>query len=158
MLKGIILQILPQFLFLIVTFIMAVLTAIAKKWWKANQSLIEVQKQQLIQKIGIDKYNQQVALAKTLIHSVEEQARDLDWDSAIKHAKATELISEATGFSNDEIFNIIKATVDEWNANKLKDAGIQTLNVDALSIDPVTKYYAPDGSGLVPMPITPATQ
>lgn len=91
--------------------------------------LIEKQKQQVIQKIGIDKYNQDVAMAKGIIMSVEQQAREFNWDGTIKHAKATEMISKVTGLSNDDIFNIIKATVAELNKNKLKAVNISIPNV-----------------------------
>lgn len=120
MLKDMIIQILPQILFFVITVIVSFITVLLKNWYNANKGLIEAQKQQAIQTIGIDKYNQDVNLAKLFIHSIEEQARKFDWDSIIKHAKATELISNATGLSNDQIYNVIKATVDEWNVNKPK--------------------------------------
>lgn len=128
MTQDLLLQILPQILLLIITIIVGFISVIFKKWWNAHKALIEVQKQHAIQTIGIDKYNQDVSIAKSVIHSVEEQARNFNWDSAIKHVTATELISNATGLTTDQIFNIIKATVDELNANKLK-----------VTLDPIPK-------------------
>lgn len=113
-----IIQILPQVLAIIITAIAGFIAAILRNWGNANKTLIETEKQQLIQKIGVDSYNQEVSLAKTVIQSVEEQARNFNWDSTIKHAKATELISNATGLTEEQIFDIIKATVNEWNASK----------------------------------------
>lgn len=129
MLKDMIIQVLPQILFLIITAIVGFFAAIAKQWWNAHKSMLELQRDQLIQKIGIDKYNQNIAIAQSVIHSVEEQARNFNWDSTIKHAKATELISNATSLTADQIFNIIKATVDEWNANKAKAVAGETPQV-----------------------------
>jgi len=121
MLKDIIIQILPQVLFSIITIIIGFIAAIAKQWWNAHKSLMEVQKQRMVQTIGIDKYTYDVSIAKLLIHSVEEQARNFNWDSTVKHAKATQLISNGTGLTTDEIYNIIKATVNEFNAVKVNN-------------------------------------
>jgi translation initiation factor 2 alpha subunit (eIF-2alpha) len=125
--QNLLVQILPQFLLLIITAIAGFISTIFKDWWDAHKALIEVQKQQVIQTIGIDKYNQDVCIAKSVIHSVEEQARNFNWDGSIKHSKATELISKETGLTADQIFNIIKATVDEWNSNKSKASQDSTV-------------------------------
>jgi len=122
MLNDIIIQILPQVLFSIITVIAGFIAVIAKQWWNAHKDFTEVQKQQMVQTIGINKFNQDVSIAKLLIHSVEEQARNFNWDSTIKHAKATELISSGTGLTADQIYNIIKATVDELKTNEVKPA------------------------------------
>lgn len=131
--NEIMVQVLPQLLFMIITTLLTFITLIAKKWWIANQSLIEAQRQHVIQKIGIDKYNQDVEMAKTIIKSIEEQARSIDWTSEIKHAKATEIISGITSLSSDQIFNIIKATVDELNASKPKTVATNTDNTTIIN-------------------------
>lgn len=113
MLKDLIIQILPQVLFSIVTIMMGFIASIAKQWWNTHEDFMKVQKQQVIQTIGINKFNQDVSIAKLLIHSVEEQARNFDWDSTKKHAKAAELISNDTELNAYQIYNTIKATVDE---------------------------------------------
>lgn len=118
MLKDIIIQLLPQVLTIVLTAIVGFIATIFRNWCNANKALIETEKQQLIQLIGVDNYNKEVNLAKTAIQSVEEQARNFNWDSTIKHAKATEAISNATGLTDEEIYNIIKATVNEWNMTK----------------------------------------
>jgi translation initiation factor 2 alpha subunit (eIF-2alpha) len=128
MIQDLLVQILPQVLLLIITAILGFISVIFKNWWNAHKTLIEVQKQQVIQTIGIDKYNQDISIAKSIIHSIEEQARNFNWDGIIKHSKATELISKETGLTADQIFNIIKATVDEWNSNKAtaaKDSSVK---------------------------------
>jgi len=122
MLKDFINQILPQILFFIITGIIGFITSLANKWWIAHKSLMEMQKNQILQIMETDKYTQSMKIAKLLIHSVEEQARNFNWDSTIKHAKATEYISKVTDFSSDEIYNIIKATVDEFKTNGLRTA------------------------------------
>jgi hypothetical protein len=124
MLNDIIIQILPQVLFSIITIIMGFIAAIAKQWWNAHKGFMEVQKQRVVQAIGIEKYASDVGIAKQLINSVEEQARNFDWDSTIKHAMATKLISSGTGLTTDQIYNIIKATV-----NELKVAQVNTAPV-----------------------------
>jgi hypothetical protein len=118
MIQSIIIQILPQVLFTIITTIFSFLTILAKNLYNSHKAYLDLQRQQLIQKIGIDKYNQDIVISQYIIHSVEEQARQFNWDSTIKHAKATELISGATGLTAEQIFNTIKATVDLFNQNK----------------------------------------
>ena len=49
----------------------------------------------------------------------------------IKHAKATELITNATGLTAEQIFNTIKAAVDLWNKDKTKST---IINVAAANI------------------------
>lgn len=140
MLNDILIQIIPQILYFIITVFIGFITTIVKKWWDAHKHLIEIQEQQIAQAIGIDKYNQNIMIAKLLIHSVEEQAKKLNWDSTIKHAKATELISNATGFSGEQIFNIIKATVDELKTDKLK---VITEEVQTSITEQAPKTIAP---------------
>ena len=106
------------------------MSTIAKKWWDKNEELLETEKQHLIQAIGIDKYNQDIDTAKMIIQSIEEQARNYNWESTLKHAKATELITKFTGLTSEQIFNVIKATVNEWNSNKPKTETVIAQSVE----------------------------
>ena len=124
MLNDIIIQILPQVLFSIITVIIGFIAAIAKQWWNAHKGFIEVEKQKVVQTIGIEKYEADVSIAKQLINSVEEQARNFNWDSTIKHAVATKLISGGTALTADQIYNIIKATVNELKVAQFNTAPV----------------------------------
>lgn len=112
-------QVIPQLLYIVITTILGIISYYVKKVLDANKAYIEVQKQQIIQKIGKDAYNQDIAIAKQIILAVEQMGREFNWQSEVKHSKATEMISKQTGLSQDEIYNIIKATVGEFNNNKL---------------------------------------
>lgn len=121
MLKQILLnQVIPQILYFFLIVIAGVVVYYIKKFYNDHKSLIEYQKQQLIQKIGIDKYNHEIDVAKGLILSVESMGKDFNWEGTVKHAKATELISKKTGLTDDEIYNVIKATIALWNKDRNK--------------------------------------
>lgn len=125
MLKQMLLnQFIPEVLGFFLTIIAGVITYYIKKFFNEHKSLIEYQKQQLIQKIGIDKYNHDIDVAKGLILSVEGMGKDFNWEGTIKHSKATELISQKTGLSDDEIYNVIKATIAEWNKDRDKASSV----------------------------------
>jgi hypothetical protein len=113
-------QIIPQICYVIIATVAGIVTYEVKKFLVAKHELIEKQKQELIQKIGIDKYNQDIEIAKGVIMAVEQMGREYNWEGIIKHAKATELISQKTGLNSEDIFNIIKATVAELNKEKVK--------------------------------------
>lgn len=111
-------QVIPEVLFLVISICISIITYFTKKFLTSHKDFLEYQKQQLIQKMGIDKYNHDLDVAKGLVLSVEQQAKTFDWHGDIKHAKATELISNATGLTNEEIYNVIMSTVAELNKNK----------------------------------------
>ncbi|MBC8059471.1 MAG: hypothetical protein H7Y18_02285 [Clostridiaceae bacterium] len=140
MLNDMINHIFPLLIFSIIAAILGFIASIVSMWWDAHKGLIEMQRQQIAQTMEINKYAQNITIAKLFIHSVEEQSRNFNWDSTLKHATATELISNVTGFSSDEIFNIIKATVDELKANELKVQSTQSVEAPKIldSTDEIT--------------------
>lgn len=89
-----------------------------KKFLDSKQKLIEKQKEALQQSMGIEQYNQDVKAVKQTVMTVEQLGKENDWEGELKHSKVLEMIEGKTGLSDDEIFNIIKATVGELNANK----------------------------------------
>jgi hypothetical protein len=111
-------KIVPDLLYTIVTIILGIITYYVKKFWLEHKSFLELQRQQLIQKIGIDKYNQDVAAVKEAVKTVEQLGKEFDWEGTIKHSKVLELVEGKTGLASDEIYNIIKATVLEVNKPK----------------------------------------
>lgn len=111
-------QIIPQLLYIVITAIIGVISYYVKQALDAHKDYIDIQKQQIIQKIGENAYNQDLAIAKQIILAVEQMGREFNWQSEMKHSKATEMIVKKTGLSEEEIYNIIKATVGEFNNNK----------------------------------------
>lgn len=118
-------KIIPDLLYTIVTILIGLVTYYFKKFLAEHKNFLDVQRQQLIQKIGIDKYNQDVAAVKEAVKTVEQLGKEFDWESTIKHSKVLELIEGKTGLTSDEIYNIIKATVLEVNKPKNNNAVIQ---------------------------------
>lgn len=117
-------ELIPQLLYLIITVIMGLVTYYVKKFLEARKDLLETQKEEIIQKIGIEKYNQDVAIAKSIIEAVEQMGRNFNWEGAVKKSKAAEIISQKTGLSQNDIYNIIEATVAEFNRNKPAEKAI----------------------------------
>ncbi len=85
-----------------------------------HKSMIELQKQALIQKIGIDKYNHDVTVIKGAVATAEQLGKEFDWEGTLKHTKVLELIEGKTGLSDEEIFNTIKAAVAEISKDTSK--------------------------------------
>lgn len=108
----------PQLLYIVITVILGIVSYYVKQFLDSHKAFLEVQKEQLISKIGEEKYKQDITIAKQIIMAVEQMGKEFDWESAIKHSKATEMISKQTGLKDEEIFNIIKATVGEFNKNR----------------------------------------
>ncbi|AGK95420.1 hypothetical protein [Clostridium pasteurianum] len=86
-----------------------------KAFLDAHKELIEKQKEAVIQTIGTEKYNKDVAIVKNAVFAVEQLGKEFNWEGAIKHSKVLELITGKTGLTDDEIFNIIKGAVLEVN-------------------------------------------
>ncbi|ERI89435.1 hypothetical protein HMPREF1982_04707 [Clostridiales bacterium oral taxon 876 str. F0540] len=118
-------QIIPDVLYLILTTIFGLITYYVKQYLNSQSSMIEVQKQQMIEKIGVERYENDVKIAKQIILAVEQMGREFKWESEIKHTKAVEMISERTGLGTNDIYNIIKATVAEFN--KDRDNTLKTM-------------------------------
>lgn len=110
--KDIILnQIVAPLIGVVLSTILGVLTFYIHKFLASHKSMVELQKQALIQKIGIDKYNADVALVQGAVATAEQLGKEFDWKGALKHTKVLEMIEGKTGLSDEEIFNAIKAAV-----------------------------------------------
>lgn len=121
MIKEILIQYLPSVLYLAITVFIGIITYFVKQFLLTKKDLLEHQRNELIQKIGIDKYNHDMEIAKGIINAVEQEAREFDWDSVVKHSTATKMIRKMTGLSDSDIYNIIKSTVNEFNKDNYLD-------------------------------------
>lgn len=92
-----------------------------KAFLDSKQDLINKQKEALKQTIGIEQYNKDVTVVKNAVKTVEQLGREFNWEGTLKHTKVLELIKNKTGLTDEEIFNIIKATVLE--VNNMKSTG-----------------------------------
>jgi hypothetical protein len=113
-------QIVIPMLYVVVSIIFGIIAYFDKKFYSTHKDFLDFQRQWLIQKIGIDKYNQDVETVQRAVYSAEQLGKEFDWQGALKHSKALEMIEGKTGLTDDEIFNIIKGTVGYINANKNK--------------------------------------
>ena len=82
-----------------------------KVYLDSKQQLIEKQKEALVQAMGVEKYNSDVAIVKQAVQTVEQLGKEFNWEGTLKHSKVLELIEGKTGLTDEQIFNIIKATV-----------------------------------------------
>ena len=94
-----------------VTTIAGIATYYGKKFIDSKQGLIEKQKEALKKQIGDAQYNKDVDIAKRTILAIEQEG-------AMKHSKATEIITQKTGLSSGDIYDIIKSVCAEINLNK----------------------------------------
>lgn len=115
MFKEFLQQTLPSILSIILTTLFGILSYHLKKFLSSKQVLLEREKQQLLSKIGHDNYDHDLKLAQGIIYSIEQLGKEYNWEGAIKHARATELISQKTHLLPEDIFNIIKATIGAIN-------------------------------------------
>jgi len=111
-------QIIQDVCYIGVTTIFGVASFYFKKFIDSHKDLIEKQQEALKQQIGDAQYNKDVEIAKMMIYKVEELAKEYNWESTIKHSKATEFISAKTDLSSGDIYDIIKSTIGELNKNK----------------------------------------
>nr|WP_207641241.1 hypothetical protein [Clostridium akagii] len=89
-----------------------------KSFIDSNRQLIEKQKQALIQSMGIERYNADVAIVKRAVQTVEQLGKEFNWEGTVKHSKVLEMIEGKTGLTDTEIYNIIKAVVLQVNQFK----------------------------------------
>lgn len=84
------------------------------------------QQEALKTKLGQEEYDHAKKQAEDIIYKVEQLGKELAWDAVTKHSKATEWISQETGLSDEQIFDIIKSTVGYINAgqNKSKSSNL----------------------------------
>lgn len=102
------------------TTIFGILSYYGKKFMDAHNGLIEKQQEALKQQLGDAQYNKDVDTAKRIVMAVEQMGKEYNWEGAVKHSKAVEKITVATGLSSGDIFDIIKSVVGELNKNKDK--------------------------------------
>ncbi len=84
----------------------------------SKQQLIKKQKEALVQSMGIERYNSDVAIVKQAVQTAEQLGKEFNWEGTLKHSKVLELIEGRTGLTDEQIFNIIKATVLAVNQAK----------------------------------------
>ena len=89
-----------------------------KVYLDSKQQLIEKQKEALVQAMGVEKYNSDVAIVKQAVQTVEQLGKEFNWEGTLKHSKVLELIEGKTGLTDEQVFNIIKATVLAVNQAK----------------------------------------
>lgn len=89
-----------------------------KKFLGSNEELIDKQKQALQQSMGIELYNKDRETIRDAVKAVEQLGKENHWAGALKHSKVFEMVQGKTGLTDKEIFNIIKATVAEFNIFK----------------------------------------
>ena len=85
-----------------------------KKFISSKRQVLEATNEQIKQTIGQKNYESDVALAKTIISSIEAQGKQFNWDGAIKHSKATQAIVARTTLNEDDVYDIIKSVVDTF--------------------------------------------
>lgn len=118
-------QIIADFLYLVITVIGAFVAAQVKKmkddrnsFYSKQAAFMDHQLEALKQQMGQEQYNHAKQVAQDIIYKVEQLGKELAWDAVTKHSKATEWISQATGLTDERIFDIIKTTVGMINAAK----------------------------------------
>ena len=68
--------------------------------------------------LGIENYKKARQIVIDSIYKFEELGKQFAYDGITKHSLVTEEASKLTGLSEEEIFNIIKATCGLINSNK----------------------------------------
>jgi hypothetical protein len=113
-------------LYLVITGILSYGASILKKMRDDKNSLynkqlefINQRQEALKAQLGQEEYNHTKQIAQDIVYKVEQLGKELAWDAVTKHANAAEEIAaKCTGFSDEEIYNIIKSTVGMLNTNK----------------------------------------
>lgn len=111
-------QIIQDICYIGVTTIFGVASFYFKKFLDSHRSLIDKQKEALKQQIGNEQYRKDVDIAKRSVLAVEQMGKEFNWEGAIKHSKATEIITQKTGLSSGDIYDIIKSVCGEINLKK----------------------------------------
>ncbi|URZ15814.1 hypothetical protein [Clostridium felsineum] len=106
-------QILIPLLVAVIGTILEVSRRQLKGYLDSKKELIEKQKEALKQSMGIEQYNKDVAIIKQAVATVEQLGKEFNWDGVLKHSKVLEMIRGKTKFTDEEIYNMIKATVLE---------------------------------------------
>lgn len=111
-------QIIINVIYILLTVIAGIATYYGKKFIDSKQGLIEKQKEALKQQLGDAQYNKDVDIAKRTVLAVQEMGKEFNWEGAVKHSKATEIITQKTGLSSGDIYDIIKSVCAEINLKK----------------------------------------
>jgi hypothetical protein len=122
-------------IYILITAVLSYATALIKKmkddkksFYNKQIDFINAQQEALKAKLGDEEYSHMKQEAQDIIYKVEQLGKELAWDAITKHAKAAEEIaSKYTGFSDEDIYNIIKTTVGMMNSNnKIKADSLST--------------------------------
>lgn len=120
------------------TLILGIVGYYVKKFLAKHADFIKSQEELVQTQIGTEQYNKNKSIAIDLIYGVEQLAKEFDWDKELKHSKATQLISEKTGLSQDEIYNLIKSTVGKINENRKNSIG-NVINTTPIKTGGITE-------------------
>ncbi|MDF2884518.1 MAG: hypothetical protein K0R54_5085 [Clostridiaceae bacterium] len=116
-------QVLIPIIGTIISTLLGIALFYVKKFYNKHKDFLELQREQLIQKIGIDKYNHDVVVVKNAVKAVEQIAKENDWKGTLKQTKVLDMIQGKTGLTDEQIFNVIKGTVLE--VNNMKSTAVQ---------------------------------
>lgn len=111
-------QIIVDIIYLLITIIGGIATYYVKKFIDSKQDLIDKQKEALKQKLGDEQYNKDLDIAERVVLAVEQMGKEFNWEGAVKHSKATEIITQKTGLSSGDIYDIIKSVCYKINLKK----------------------------------------
>jgi hypothetical protein len=87
-------HLLPSIMYLVVTLMVGFVAYYAKLFLITRMEVLEHQRQELIQKIGIDKYNHEANVAWNIVNAIEQEARELNWDKLLKKSIAVDRIEK----------------------------------------------------------------
>ncbi|NMM65509.1 hypothetical protein HBE96_23305 [Clostridium sp. P21] len=97
--------------YIIITGLFGIISFQFKKFIAEHNDYIQKEKELVKTQIGAEQYYKNKDKAIDLILRIEEEAKAYNWDSEVKHSNAVKLISEKTGLSSEDIYDIIKSTV-----------------------------------------------
>mgnify|MGYP000877076963 CR=1 FL=1 len=120
MLNAILIKFIPDICYFVVMVVSGFVCYQIQKFKKDHGDLINKQEELIKTQIGATQYNLDKSIAESIVLRIEEEAKNFDWDSEIKHSKATELISKKTGLDAETIYGIIKATVTKIKMGQVK--------------------------------------
>lgn len=155
-LRTIISQIAPVAATGVVAFLVKEITPVGT----AAISFIRKKEEAVATKIGVDKYNSNLAIAKNIWNMIDEEFRITPTlTKTIEAAQAMfaeKILKVIPGLTADEIEHLRQAVAGEVNQGK----AALTAPVEAATqtVTPTVKYYAPDGTELQPVTTDNTTQ
>lgn len=144
MLNAILIKFIPDICYFVIMVVSGFVCYQIQKFKKDHGDLINKQEELIKTQIGATQYNLDKSIAQDIILRIEEEAKNFDWDSEIKHSKATQKIAERTGLSPEEIYNLIKATVTKIKMGQIKS-----------DVKPVEKTVIDNTASAAPINPTP---